>query len=383
MAVLFSRQRLYVLLSLIFLLMLSMDISKGQTPVAFQPNTPIKTTRQDLTDRTVHHYKSGRDSFVKRTSLRVLRFGKSLLAALAPGGGGNSSTPSEPITVQGSSDELLAGNSNSTVNSDLIFAKSSVLNGSAKDSKQRLGSLVGRAFFVGDSGEGSWEEAPDVTIEMKHRQGTLKLKSNQQGDFVVELPSGKYNLRAVYDSTGKPLTVSARQYRLFEINPKTATRFDVMIGETDKAEAPLNDKSIVAVVRIIAYDQYAPLMSITAAPQSQPLLVRLQKRIRGRENSPYIKVVYRYGINEMSLPEKLYDGKSLWRFILMRDHDCDSSLREMSLVKNTHKQEQGNVTLPRLNFVNETESPRNDVILPCYELRPSNFALVASGSAKK
>lgn len=62
----------------------------------------------------------------------MFRFGKNLLIALAPGEGGNSSTRSEFITVQGSVDEVFRYSSNSTASSDLIFSKSLMSNESSK-----------------------------------------------------------------------------------------------------------------------------------------------------------------------------------------------------------------------------------------------------------
>jgi hypothetical protein len=138
-----------------------------------------------------------------------------------------------------------------------------------------------------------------------------------------------------------------------------------------------SNRSIVAIGRVIAYDQLAPLASITVAPQSQPLVVRIQQRVKGREDSDYVKVLFNFGINEEPAPEKLFDGKSIWRFTLKRDQKCDSTLTEMNFTS----RKSGDLPVSRLNFVNETERPDSSVILPCYELRPAKLAL-ADGAVK-
>jgi hypothetical protein len=72
---------------------------------------------------------------------------------------------------------------------------------------------------------------------MEYQKAILKFKSNAQGDFIEELPRGRYCLRAVYDSTGKPLTVSPKQYTLLDVNRKSETRFDVMIEKDGAVRA--------------------------------------------------------------------------------------------------------------------------------------------------
>jgi hypothetical protein len=132
------------------------------------------------------------------------------------------------------------------------------------------------------------------------------------------------------------------------------------------------NKSLVVVGTVIAYDQLLPLINITSAPQSQVLLVRIEKRIKGRESAVYVKVVYEYGGDEPSLPKGIFDGKSQWRFLLKRDGRCDSSLREMKAGKPQSKEGE-EVTLPHLKFTDETEVLADDTNLPCYVLKPGNY----------
>ncbi len=133
-------------------------------------------------------------------------------------------------------------------------------------------------------------------------------------------------------------------------------------------------KSLVVVGTVIAYDQLLPLTNITSAPQSQVLLVRIEKRIQGRESAGYVKIVYEYGADEPSLPKGIFDGKSQWRFLLKRDGRCDSSLREMKAAKSQTKEGE-EVTLPHLKFTDETERLPDDTILPCYVLKPGSYQL--------
>ena len=129
---------------------------------------------------------------------------------------------------------------------------------------------------------------------------------------------------------------------------------------------------MVVIGTVIAYDQLVPLTNITSAPQSQLLLVRIERRIKGRETARYIKVVYKYGVDEASLPETVFDGKSRWRFILKRDRSCDSSVGQMKAAKHETK-ERDEVMLPHLKFTSETKGLEDNTNLPCYVLKPGNF----------
>ena len=92
-------------------------------------------------------------------------------------------------------------------------------------------------------------------------------------------------------------------------------------------------QSLEVIGNVVAYDQLVSLANITPAPQSEVLLVRVAKRIKGQEVGPYIKIVYTYWANQRSLPPDVFDGKSQWRFSLKREEKCDSSLAEMKAAK--------------------------------------------------
>lgn len=103
----------------------------------------------------------------------------------------------------------------------------------------------------------------------------------------------------------------------------------------------------------------------------QVLLVRISKSIKGRAAGPYIKVIYKHAANDSPLPQDIFDGSTLWRFILKRDSSCDSTLRELKAVKPQTKE--GEMTVPRLKFKTETEMIEDEVNLPCYVLRPGKY----------
>jgi len=90
-------------------------------------------------------------------------------------------------------------------------------------------------------------------------------------------------------------------------------------------------QSLEVVGTVVAYDQASPLANITWVLQSQVVLIRISKRIKGRAVGPYIKVVYRFAPNESPLPQNILDENTQWRFNLKRDITCDSSVREMKL----------------------------------------------------
>lgn len=133
-------------------------------------------------------------------------------------------------------------------------------------------------------------------------------------------------------------------------------------------------QSLEVVGTVVAYDQEAPLTNITWVMQSQVVLVRISKSIKGRAAGPYIKVVYRFAPNESPFPQNILDENTEWRFILKRDISCDSSVREMKTMK--AKTEEGEITaIPRLKYKNETEVIEDEVSLPCYVLKPGKYRM--------
>lgn len=149
---------------------------------------------------------------------------------------------------------------------------------------------------------------------------------------------------------------------LLVVYPKPTTTISDLRAES---------QSLEAIGTVVAYDQLVALSNITAVLQSQVLIIHIAKRIKGRENRSYIKVVYKYAPNESSLPENIFDENSQWRFILERNVSCDSTLKEMKATE----AETGDTTVPRLKFTSEIETLGDEVSLPCYVLKPGKYRM--------
>jgi len=135
-----------------------------------------------------------------------------------------------------------------------------------------------------------------------------------------------------------------------------------------------NKESMLTIVGpVIAYERSVTrLAELTFVPNTEVLIVRVDKLIKGQEKSHYLKVVYRYGTDEPSLTKEVFDSRRQWRFILKRDSNCDSTVGQMKAVKTQTKEEE-EVTLSGLKFTGETEMLADDTYLPCYVLKPGNY----------
>lgn len=95
--------------------------------------------------------------------------------------------------------------------------------------KRHSGTLAGTMAFV-DESEKNWQaNAAKVTVEIRHKDQTILLLSNQLGDYILELAAGTYELKAAHDAEGKELRFSPSQHRSFKVKPGKTTRFDVML----------------------------------------------------------------------------------------------------------------------------------------------------------
>ena len=135
-------------------------------------------------------------------------------------------------------------------------------------------------------------------------------------------------------------------------------------------------RSLKIVGAVVAYNQVAALVNITDAPQQQVLVVRADKALSGKEAGQYLKVIYKYGANEASLPDEVFNGKSRWQFNLTRDCGCDSSLAE------GQSKSENEIALPMWKQTVEGEELPQNVKLPCYVLRPKGLTAVSKKSAK-
>ncbi len=111
----------------------------------------------------------------------------------------------------------------------LLFAIGS--NNAQESGENRQGFLVGSmAYSSGDKRTGdALGEAAGVTVELLYKGRVVKLTSNQQGDYILNMPKGKYCLRSAVSADGRPLSFSPYQHKCFQIRPKKDTRFDVML----------------------------------------------------------------------------------------------------------------------------------------------------------
>ena len=65
---------------------------------------------------------------------------------------------------------------------------------------------------------------------------------------------------------------------------------------------------------VVAFEQSAlRVAKLTFVPREERLVVRVDKRIRGDEESRYIRVLYMYPGNEAALPDEIFDGSKRWR----------------------------------------------------------------------
>lgn len=139
---------------------------------------------------------------------------------------------------------------------------------------------------------------------------------------------------------------------------------------------PQGKKQKVKIIgTVIAYaHSLTQLAKLTSVPAEEMLIVRVDKGSAMKQQSPYIKVAYRYWHTEPAVPKEFFDSRKQWHFLLVRETRCDGPLRE--LLETKGKTERGEkVSLP---FLQRTTGAENleiplDTTLPCYVLRPEGF----------
>src|SRR6478672_10754101 len=93
----------------------------------------------------------------------------------------------------------------------------------------KVGYLVGSMGYVDERQTESLGEAARVTVELVYKHQTVKLVSNDHGDYLVTLPTGKYCLKTATGSDGRLINFSRDQHRCFKITSGKDMRFDVML----------------------------------------------------------------------------------------------------------------------------------------------------------
>lgn len=165
-----------------------------------------------------------------------------------------------------------------------------------------------------------------------------------------------------------------RHMRLIAVALIVFTGLSVSVGEGKQAEEQLKITG-----KVVAYDPSTSLISLTSAPKLEILVVRIEERVKGREESRYVKVLYKHMENNPTLPERVFDGKSLWSFALRREPSCDGPMKALPSLR-SHTGDGSDMPLPRLKRTLGAESEKitDETNLPCYSLRSSDLRPVTN-----
>jgi hypothetical protein len=127
---------------------------------------------------------------------------------------------------------------------------------------------------------------------------------------------------------------------------------------------------------VVAFEQSAlRVAKLTFVPRAERLFVRIDKCLKGNEESRYITVLYTYLGDEAALPDEVFDASKRRRFTLTRNRSCDGSLPQKAESKDSAAETNTGVQLPQLQRTRgaEAEDIPTDSSLPCYALRPRDF----------
>ncbi len=139
------------------------------------------------------------------------------------------------------------------------------------------------------------------------------------------------------------------------------------------AKSPKTD-DLVVVGTVVAFDQLVPLTNITAAPNLQVLIVRVDQSVHGDSKLKYVKVLDKYYPPAEPLPKDFFDGKSKWLFSLAKAQGEDLKSCNMKIDFEPSPPEGSQ---PPQRFMrtpgNEDEAIPPEDELPCYLLLPGNL----------
>lgn len=96
---------------------------------------------------------------------------------------------------------------------------------------QRAGSLVGTIAYVREDNRSFVDFSPDTTIFLIHNKSEITIVSDQNGDYIVEFPIGRYCIRSIEKSDGTEQKISSAQHMCFRIRKDKTTRFDISLVE--------------------------------------------------------------------------------------------------------------------------------------------------------
>lgn len=130
-------------------------------------------------------------------------------------------------------------------------------------------------------------------------------------------------------------------------------------------------QKVVLRGKVVAYENSAVRIArLTDVPREETFFVKVEAVSKGKENSEFIKVKYRYLGEENALPENLFEGKNRWKFVLFRNKECDQKgifeNQDVSLVK-----------------VDENEKLTQDTSLPCYSLLKEKLKAIKNSRKAK
>jgi hypothetical protein len=130
-------------------------------------------------------------------------------------------------------------------------------------------------------------------------------------------------------------------------------------------------KTMTTIVTVIGYDRLAEAGNLTSAPQSQLLIARVDKILKGKEKAKYIKIIYEYfSSEETHLKALLSDEKHQWKFVLSRNKRCDSTLKEAKYAKGIALDGAKEIMpVLLLKDVGGLEAISESTNLPCYSLK--------------
>jgi hypothetical protein len=85
-------------------------------------------------------------------------------------------------------------------------------------------------------------------------------------------------------------------------------------------------QKVILSGRVIAFENSAVRIArLTDVPRVETFFVKVESVSKGNETSKFIKVKYRYFGDENALPESLFEGKKHWKFVLLRNRECDQT----------------------------------------------------------
>jgi hypothetical protein len=91
----------------------------------------------------------------------------------------------------------------------------------------KTGILVGSVGRI-DPTEG-FVPLPELSIVLNSDSKEKTITSDGNGDYIIELQTGKYCISSISDKHGQSYSIKSSQSRCFEIKKKKDTRFDMVV----------------------------------------------------------------------------------------------------------------------------------------------------------